>query len=217
MGINYQGHVDEIGPLLKALKQELPTEPVFFSVPSSAVSPPNGDIVLYDLAPDAVDYEIELAVIIGRGGKDIAKEDAWQHVAGLSLSNDVSARDLQRIAMTSQTHELGHAKGLDGYKPLGPGLVTVDEFALPLDILIETRVNGELRQSAKTSDMLHDIPASVAHVSKFFTLEPGDLILTGSPAGVGHFQGKYLQAGDLAELAAEGVGTIQQRVVRPGA
>ena len=117
--------------------------------------------------------------------------------------------------MTSQTHELALAKGLDGFKPVGPGIVTLDEFALPLDLTLETRVNGEVRQHASTADMLHDICPSVAHVSKFFTLEPGDLILTGSPAGIGQISGTFLRAGDTVELSAEGVGVITQHVAAP--
>ena len=140
----------------------------------------------------------------------------WQHIAGLTLSNDVSARDLQAKAMTSQTHELAHAKGLDGFKPLGPALVTIDEFDTtsgPLDLMLETKVNGEVRQHESTADMLFDIPASVAYVSKYFTLEPGDVILTGSPAGVGVVSQTFLRPGDVVELSAEGVGSFTQHVV----
>lgn len=153
--------------------------------------------------------------MIGRGGKNIAEADVWQHIAGLTLSNDVSARDLQATAMTSQTHELAHAKGLDGFKPLGPALVTIDEFDTtsgPLDLMLETKVNGEVRQHESTADMLFDIPASVAYVSKFFTLEPGDVLLTGSPAGVGVVSRTFLKAGDVVELSAAGIGSMTQRV-----
>ncbi len=215
MAINYQSHVDEVAELLKALGQEPPTEPVFFGVPSTAITHPGADIALPDMAPDQIDYEIELAAVIGRGGKNIAKADVWQHIAGLTLSNDVSARDLQAKAMTSQTHELAHAKGLDGFKPLGPALVTIDEFDTtsgPLDLMLETKVNGEVRQHESTADMLFDIPASVAYVSKFFTLEPGDLLLTGSPAGVGVVSRTFLKAGDVVELSATGIGSMTQRV-----
>lgn len=212
MAINYQSHVDEIAHVLKALNQGPPTEPIFFIVPSTAIADPNADTVLPTMAPDQVDYEIELAAVIGKPGRNIAVADAWDHVAGLTLSNDVSARDLQRIAMMTPRHEMGHAKGIDGFKPLGPGVVTLDEFDLPLDIRLETKVNGEVRQSEMTSDMLFDIPTSIAYVSKFFTLEPGDVMLTGSPAGVGFTTQTFLKPGDVVELSAEGIGTITQHI-----
>ena len=216
MAINYQSHIDEIGHVLKALNQEPPTEPVFFLVPSTAITTPGADIVLPAMAPDQVDYEIELALVIGQGGKHIAEDDVWNHLAGLSLSNDISARDIQRTAMTSPTAELGHAKGLDGFKPLGPALATMDEFDVssgPLDLMLETKINGEVRQHTSTADMLFDIPASVSYISKYFTLEPGDVILTGSPAGVGVVSQTFLRPGDVVELSAEGVGSFTQHVV----
>lgn len=216
MAINYQSHIDEIGHVLKALNQEPPTEPVFFLVPSTAITTPGADIVLPAMAPDQVDYEIELALVIGQGGKHIAEADVWSHVAGLTLSNDISARDIQRTAMTSPTAELGHAKGLDGFKPLGPALATMDEFDVsngPLDLMLETKINGEVRQHTSTADMLFDIPASVSYISKYFTLEPGDVILTGSPAGVGVVSQAFLRPGDVVELSAEGVGSFIQHVV----
>lgn len=212
MAINYQSHVDEIAHVLEALNQKPPTEPIFFIVPSTAIADPNTDTVLPPMAPDQVDYEIELAAVIGKRGRDIAVDDAWDHVAGLALSNDVSARDLQAIAMMTPRHEMAHAKGIDGFKPLGPGVVTLDEFELPLDILLETKVNGEVRQHELTSDMLFDIPTSIAYVSKFFSLEPGDVLLTGSPAGVGFASQSFLKPGDVVELTADGVGTITQHI-----
>ena len=216
MAINYQSHIDEIGHVLKALNQEPPTEPVFFLVPSTAITTPGANIVLPAMAPDQVDYEIELALVIGQGGKHIAEADVWSRVAGLTLSNDISARDIQRTAMMTPTAELGHAKGLDGFKPLGPALVTMDEFDVsngPLDLMLETKVNGEVRQHTSTADMLFDIPASVSYISKYFTLEPGDVILTGSPAGVGVVSQTFLRPGDVVELSAEGVGSFTQHVV----
>lgn len=115
--------------------------------------------------------------------------------------------------MSSQVFEFGHAKGLDSFKPLGPCLVTRDEFSLPLDLLIEARVNGELRQSERTTGMVHDIASAIAEISRYFALLPGDVVLTGSPAGVGFFQGKFLQAGDVVEMSAEGIGSIRNEVV----
>jgi len=213
---------DEVAQVMKMLNPDggdddiraLKETPSFFGVPSSAISGPADPIRLPTIAPDQVDYEVELAVVIGSGGKDLAADSAWNHIAGLTLSNDVSARDLQARAMSSQVLEFGHAKGLDSFKPLGPCLVTRDEFSLPLDLLIEARVNGELRQSERTTGMVHDIGSAIAEISRYFTLFPGDVVLTGSPAGVGFFQGKFLQAGDVVEMSAEGIGSIRNEVVK---
>ena len=124
-----------------------------------------------------------------------------------------NVRDFQRQAMAGHELEFGHAKGLDGFKPMGPCLVTMDEFPDPLDLKIEARVNGEIRQSAQLRDLIHDIVSCVSYISRFHTLRPGYIILTGSPAGVGYFQGSFLKPGDLVEMAATGIGTISNRVV----
>lgn len=222
MSANYHSHLDdEVAGVLKMLNPEggddqikvLKSTPSFFGVPSSAITGPNDPIRLPTVAPDQVDYEVEVAVVIGKGGRDVMPADAWDHIAGFTLSNDVSARDLQQQAMSTPFFELGHAKGLDTFKPLGPCLVTRDAFSRPLDIAIETKINGELRQSARTTGMVHSVENSIAEISRYFTLNPGDVILSGSPAGVGFFQGKFLKAGDVVEMTAEGVGTLRNEVV----
>jgi len=213
IGINYASHVEEMRPVLERMGGEVPKNPVFFLVPGSAVCAPEQPIVLPDFAHDQVDYEVELAVVIGRGGSRIAESDAMSHVAGYTLANDVSARDIQLKAMTGQEFTLTHAKGLDGFKPLGPALVTADEFDDPIDIRIEARVNGEVRQDARTNDFVHSIPRCIAYVSRFMRLDPGDVILTGSPAGVGFFQGLFLKAGDVVEMTADRIGTLRNSIV----
>lgn len=222
MSANYHSHLDdEVAGVLKMLNPEggddqikaLKATPTFFGVPSSAVTGPNDSIKLPAIAPDQVDYEVEVAAIIGKGGRDIEPADAWDHIAGFTLSNDVSARDLQQQAMSTPFFDLGHAKGLDTFKPLGPCLVTRDAFSQPLNIAVETKVNGEVRQAARTTDMVHSIEASIAEISRYFTLNPGDIILTGSPAGVGFFQGNFLKSGDTIEMTAEGIGTLRNEVV----
>jgi len=222
MSANYHSHLDdEVAGVLKMLNpdsgdeeiQTLKETPTFFGVPSSAICGPTDPIRLPAIAPNQVDYEVEVAVVIGKGGKDLPIDQAWKHIAGLTLSNDVSARDLQGRAMRTHFFELGHAKGLDTFKPLGPCLVTRDEFSLPLDLAIETKVNGEVRQSARTSGMVHSVESSISQVSRYFTLFPGDVILTGSPSGVGFFQDKYLKYGDVVEMSAEGIGKIRNEVV----
>lgn len=212
MGINFHSHVEETREFLKARGIEPPSEPVFFLAPGSAVIGPGEEIVLPAVAPDQVDYEIELAAVIGVGGASIDEDDALRHVAGYTLANDVSARDLQRKSFEGPEYSLSHAKGLDTFKPMGPALVTTDEFAEPLDIRLRARVNGEVRQDERTTDFVHSVSRCVAHVSRFMRLEPGDVMLTGSPAGVGVFQGKFLRAGDVVELEADRVGVLRNVV-----
>ena len=213
IGINYASHVEEMRPVLERMGGEVPANPVFFLVPGSAVGGPNQPIVLPDFAHDQVDYEVELAVVIGRGGSRISEADAMGHVVGYTLANDVSARDIQLKAMTGQEFTLTHAKGLDGFKPLGPALVTADEFEDPIDIQIEARVNGELRQDARTNDFVHSIPKCIAYVSRYMRLDPGDVFLTGSPAGVGFFRGVFLKAGDVVEMTADRIGTLRNSII----
>jgi 2-keto-4-pentenoate hydratase/2-oxohepta-3-ene-1,7-dioic acid hydratase in catechol pathway len=213
IGINYASHVEETRPMLERIGAQVPTDPVFFLVPGSAVIGPEAPIVLPEIAPGHVDYEVELAAVIGRGGKGIAESEALSRVAGYTLANDVSARDIQGKAMTTQEFELGHAKGMDGFKPMGPCLVTADEFDAPLDVRLEARVNGELRQDARTTDFVHPLPRVIAHITRFMRLDPGDVILTGSPAGVGFFRGIFLEPGDVVEMHADRIGTLRNPVV----
>ncbi len=222
VGANFESHVAEVQTVLTSLGDEesmratlakLRHTPMFFSVPASSVAGPNDPIILPTLAPTQVDYEIEVAVIIGAGGKNIPVTEAMDHVAGLTLANDVSARDIQAQAMRGQEFEYGHAKGLDSFKPMGPCLVTMDEFSVPIDIDMEAMVNDEVRQSASLSDLIHDIPKCVSYISTFHTLRPGDAILTGSPSGVGYFQGKFLRVGDVVKLTAQHIGELKNEVV----
>jgi 2-keto-4-pentenoate hydratase/2-oxohepta-3-ene-1,7-dioic acid hydratase in catechol pathway len=208
IGINYGSHVDELRTVLGDF--EAPSEPVFFFIPSSAVCGPDDPIVLPAVAPGQVDHECELAVVIGTGGHGIAAAEAWGHVAGLTMSNDVSARDVQSKAMRGQVFELSHAKGFDTFKPMGPFLLTTDEVDTGnLDIDVECSVNGTIHQQASTTDLVFDVAACIAHVSKFVSLAPGDVILTGSPAGVGFFQGRFLNEGDVVEVTGSGIGTLR--------
>jgi 2-keto-4-pentenoate hydratase/2-oxohepta-3-ene-1,7-dioic acid hydratase in catechol pathway len=134
------------------------------------------------------------------------------------MANDVSARDIQLQAM-SGGHEftLAHAKGLDTFKPTGPAVVTLDEFSLPLDLEIGCRVNGETKQCARTASLIHDVPDCIAYVSEFMRLDPGDVVLTGSPAGVGFFRGgDFLRDGDIVEVWGEGIGSLRNPVVSEG-
>lgn len=212
MSINYHSHVRETREFLASKGFQSPADPVFFLVPGSAVIGPGEEIVLPEVAPDQVDYEVELAVVIGIGGASVDEEDAMRHVAGYTLANDVSARDLQARSFEGPEYSMSHAKGLDTFKPMGPALVTAEEFAEPVDIRLRTRINGELRQDERTTDLVHPVARCVAQVSRFMRLEPGDAILTGSPAGVGVFQGRFLEAGDVVELEADRIGVLRNVV-----
>jgi 2-keto-4-pentenoate hydratase/2-oxohepta-3-ene-1,7-dioic acid hydratase in catechol pathway len=170
-------------------------------------------------ASGEVDYEGELAVIIGTGGKDIRAMDAWNHVGGITVANDVSARDIQfqgmRDGSVVDIAAIRRSKTFPTFKPVGPAVVTPDEFTLPLDLAITTRVNGELRQKGQTGEMLFSVADIVEAVSGRIQLHSGDLILTGTPAGVGLASGRYLKAGDSVEVAIEGIGNLRNTVASP--
>ncbi len=215
IGLNYHSHTEEVLEWLAKIGREMtpPTEPNFHLTPGSAVIGPGADIILPPVAPGQVDYEGEVAAIIGKRAHQVAEADAWDCVAGLSILNDVSARDIQIRAMTGDvTVSVGHAKSLDTFKPLGPCLVTADEFDEPLDLGLQTRVNGELRQDARTSDFVYQISELISYVSQFMTLEPGDVLSTGSPRGVGFYLGSFLAPGDQIEITVEGIGTLSNTV-----
>lgn len=215
VGLNYRSHAEEVIELLRKAGRaiDLPKDPNFHLTPGSAVIGPDAPIPLPPAAPAMVDYEGEIAAVIGRRATRVDAADAWSHVAGLTICNDVSARDVQRRAMSGDpTVSVGLAKSFDGFKPLGPCLVTADEFAEPLDLRLRTLVNGEVRQDARTTEFLHQISELVAYVSTFMTLEAGDVLSTGSPQGVGQFQGLFLAPGDRVEIEVERIGTLANGV-----
>ncbi len=192
VGVNYKQHAREMG-------HDLPSEPLIFLKPPTAMNAPGGEI---HLPPGAgrVDFEGELAVVIGRRAHRVSVADASAHILGYTCANDVTARDLQR-----KDGQWTRAKGFDGFCPLGPWVETDLD---PSDLLIETLVNGEIKQSARTSDMIFDVPTLVSFVSHVMTLLPGDTLLTGTPSGVGE-----LHAGDTVEVRIEGIGSLSNRVV----
>lgn len=219
VGLNYQSHAEEVLAVMKLIGREMPmpTEPNFHLTPGSAVIGSGHPIVLPDVAPTLVDYEGEIAAVIGTAASRVEPSRAWSHVAGLTIANDVSARDVQRRAMGGDvTVSVGQAKSFDTFKPLGPCLVTADEFCEPLDLGLRTVVNGELRQDARTTEFVHQISDLISYVSHYFTLEPGDVLLTGSPQGVGQFSGTFLVPGDVIEISVERIGTLTNHVVARG-
>jgi 2-keto-4-pentenoate hydratase/2-oxohepta-3-ene-1,7-dioic acid hydratase in catechol pathway len=206
VGKNYQEHSAEFARsgFGAGTSPDVPSRPIFFTKPTSSIIGPDEPIDPHAALTDALDYEVELAVVIGVGGRGIQPEDVWQHVWGYTILNDVTARDLQR------DHEqwfLG--KSLDTFCPLGPWAVTADEVdATNLDVVC--RVNGELRQKANTKDLIFDIPELVSTLSAGITLQPGDVIATGTPAGVGvgFDPPRFLTPGDVVELEITGLGTL---------
>lgn len=200
IGLNYRSHVEETG-------RDLPGQPVVFTKFPSCISPPDTDV---ELAGEAIDYEAELVVVMGKGGRNIAAEDAWSHVAGLTGGQDISDRALQ-FAADPPHFDLG--KSRDTYGPIGPVLVSPDNFADPDDIAIECSVNGELRQHATTAQLIFPVPFLVEYLSGILTLSPGDVIFTGTPEGVGIATGNLLRPDDVIETTVAGIGTLTNRCV----
>src|ERR1700692_4717630 len=214
--LNYASHAQEALARFAAMGMrdiQLPTVPNFFIAAASAVTGPGSPIRLPQVAPAQGDYEGEVACVIGRDGADISTVDAWKHVAGLTIVNDISARDIQQRAMTGDpTATIATAKSFDTFKPLGPCLVTADEFGEPLDLRIRTRVNNELRQDDRTSSFMHQIPDLIAYLSRFHILQAGAVICTGTPAGAGLFSQRFLSPGDVVEVEVEGIGVLTNQV-----
>jgi 2-keto-4-pentenoate hydratase/2-oxohepta-3-ene-1,7-dioic acid hydratase in catechol pathway len=188
VGRNYRAHVKEMGG-------ELPAEPLLFFKPVSALLAPNG-VVRMPAASNRVDYEGELAVVIGRRIRNLREDDWRSAIRGYTLANDVTARDLQ-----NQDGQWTRAKGFDSFCPIGP--IVSDELDPEAGLTLETRVNGELRQHGSTLDFIFSIPKLLAYITAAMTLEEGDLLLTGTPSGVGP-----LKAGDKAEITIPGLGVL---------
>lgn len=200
VGKNYAAHAIELGS-----EEDIPKAPIFFSKTPTTVIGPNEKIPRHKNVTDALDYEGELAVVIGKTGYAISEEDAFDYVFGYTIINDVTARDLQNRHIQ---YLLG--KSLDGTCPMGPFIVHKSQIPDPHQLQIETKVNGEVRQKASTNQMIFNIPTLISTLSQGMTLEAGDIIATGTPAGVGMgFQPpKYLHSGDRIEITVEGIGTL---------
>lgn len=202
-GINYASHKEENPDAV------LPDEPGFFAkFPSSVCGP--GDPIRLPTPTSTVDYEVELAVVIGAAGRNISSESAMSHVFGYTVVNDVSDRGVQ-----FRPNQLVLGKGFDSFCPMGPVLVTADELPELDQLTVQSHVNGELRQHAQVSDMLFGIPALIAHASQNITLDPGDVIITGTPAGCGTFRSPplWLRPGDSVTVSVEGIGMLTNPVV----
>ncbi|MCX5445392.1 MULTISPECIES: fumarylacetoacetate hydrolase family protein [Streptomyces] len=210
VGMNYRDAIEERGG-------ERPAEPRLFPKLSSSVIGSGEAVVIDPELTQRVDWETELAVVIGTEARQVSETDALRYVFGYTVANDISARDLQE-----RDGQWLRGKGLDTFCPFGPVLVTADEIPDPQRLRIRTRVNGETVQDGSTADMVFGVPALIAYLSRFFTLRPGDVVLTGTPAGCGDFMRprRGLRPGDLLESEVEGIGRLANPVrssVRDGA
>ncbi|MBM7570708.1 fumarylacetoacetate hydrolase family protein [Aquibacillus albus] len=203
IGTNYKDHVLE-------MKSEIPKFPVLFAKFNNALIGPE-DAIEKAPATDKLDYEVELAVVIGKRASHAKKEDALDYIAGYTIGNDISARDLQK-----RTPQWLQGKSLDRSTPVGPWIVTTDEIQDPSALTVKSFVNGEKRQESNTEHLIFDVPYLIEFISELITLEPGDVILTGTPHGVGFAMDppQLLQEGDTVTLEIEGIGTLENKVVR---
>lgn len=208
VGWNYLEHFEEGARKLDD-KRELPRHPVFFTKVPTTVNDPTGTIPYDGSISTALDWEVELGVIIGPGGKNIAEADAMKHVFGYTVINDVSWRDIQR-RHGGQWHK---GKSFDGTCPMGPCIVTADSLD-PTNLKVECRVNGVVKQSSFTRHMYFKVPRLIAELSVGMTLEAGDVISSGTPEGVGYARTppEFLKPGDLLETEVEGIGTLRNPI-----
>lgn len=209
VGRNYAEHIAE-GERAQKEKIGITEHPVFFTKPPTSVVAPDADILLFPSVSQSIDYEVELAVVIGKRGRNITKADAFNHVFGYSILNDITARDIQR----RHGGQYFKGKGLDGSCPIGPYIVTADAISDPQALSIGLTVNGEQRQNGMTSDMIFDIPTLIASLSEGLTLEPGDIIATGTPSGVGYAMEppQFLKNGDVVVCEVSEIGTLRNTV-----
>lgn len=209
VGWNYLEHFEE-GARARPQVQEMPTHPAFFTKAPTAVNGPYDPIPPHAGVTEKLDWEVELGVVIGRGGRDIAEGDAMKHVFGYTVVNDISAREVQR----QHGQQWFKGKSLDGTCPMGPWIVTADEVPDPHALRVICRVNGAVKQDSNTRHMYFRIPRIIAELSAGLTLEPGDVVSTGTPAGVGHARTppEFMKAGDLLETEVAGIGVLRNRI-----
>ena len=214
VGKNYRAHAHEFSKsgfdAGSTAADAIPDYPIIFTKPSGSISGPTDDIPLWPGTDAAVDYEAELAVVIGKGGRAISRADALSHVFGYTIINDVTARDLQR-----QHKQWFLGKGIDGFGPMGPWIVTADEID-GSELRVTCRVNGELRQNSSTADLIFDVPHLIETISRSVTLCPGDIIATGTPEGVGigFDPPRFLAEGDVVEVEISRIGKLRNVVRR---
>lgn len=209
LGKNYADHVREIRTKIKDING-LPQFPIYFSKFANPAAGHEDDIFLDKNVTDQLDYEVELAVVIGKKCRNVKREDALKYIFGYTIINDLSARDIQ------QKHiQWFKGKNLDGFCPIGPWIVHSNDIPDPMNLKISCSVNGEIRQNSNTSNMIFDIPSIIEDLSSTLTLFPGDIISTGTPEGVGmgFDPPKYLKKGDIVECNIEKIGLLRNRIV----
>ncbi len=201
IGLNYAKHAAESG-------MDIPKEPVLFFKATSAIVGPNDDIVI-PKGSTKTDWEVELAVVIGKKASYVSEEDAMKHVAGYVLHNDYSEREFQ----IERSGQWVKGKSCDSFAPLGPFIATKDEIKDPHNLNLWLKLNGEMLQNSNTTDFVFNIPESISYISQFMTLLPGDIISTGTPSGVGlgFDPPRYLHPGDVIELGIDGLGSSKQK------
>lgn len=209
LGLNYSEHAQETAAL-RNRSAAGPEYPIFFTKATTSMNGPYGTIVIDPAVSSEIDWEVELGVIIGKGGKNISEQDALSHVFGYTVINDVTARDLQ-----NQHKQYFKGKSLDGSCPTGPWIITADEIADPQNLRLQLRVNGVTKQDSNTSQMIFSVRQIIAILSAGMTLEAGDIIATGTPSGVGFARKppEFLHPGDVVEAEVEGIGVIRNPVV----
>jgi 2-keto-4-pentenoate hydratase/2-oxohepta-3-ene-1,7-dioic acid hydratase in catechol pathway len=212
VGRNYHAHAKELAAsVFKDNSANVVEWPIVFTKAPETVIGPTDDVVLPGAAiSEQIDYEAELTIVIGKGGKNISKADWRQHVFGYTIINDVTARDLQK-----RHGQWFKGKSMDTFCPMGPVLVTADEIPDPQALSVAMRINGETRQSSHTSKMIFPVDECIAVLSQGFTVLPGDVIATGTPEGVGAALGKFLKAGDKMEAEVEKIGVLTNKIVAP--
>jgi 2-keto-4-pentenoate hydratase/2-oxohepta-3-ene-1,7-dioic acid hydratase in catechol pathway len=202
VGLNYRKHAEETGAAI-------PTSPVLFSKFLNTIAAPDEDVPLTDAATQ-YDYEVELAVVMGATAKNVSAAEALNAVFGYATANDLSARELQ-----TRTSQWLLGKTMDKFMPIGPYLVTADEVGNPQKLAIRTWLNGELRQNSNTDDMIFPVAELIAYISRHFTLDPGDVIITGTPEGVilGMAEKRWMVPDDVVEVEVEGLGKLRNRMI----
>ena len=204
IGMNYQAHADEAA----AAGHAIPKSQLWFNKQVTCITGPYADVDVPSSAPDMVDYEAELGVVIGKRCRHVTRENARSVIAGYFVCNDVTARDWQ---FRSPTFTLG--KSFDTHGPIGPWITTDDEIEDPHALTLTLTLNGEERQRSSTGDMIYNIYDQIAYLTEVMTLEPGDVIATGTPAGVGIAGNRFMKAGDVVRVAIDGLGAIENRFV----
>jgi 2-keto-4-pentenoate hydratase/2-oxohepta-3-ene-1,7-dioic acid hydratase in catechol pathway len=209
LGWNYAEHAKESASTKGLSIKELPQFPIVFTKATTSVNGPFGDVPFSTAVSSQIDYEVELAIVIGKKGQNISRQDAMDYIFGYTVLNDISARDLQK-----QSKQFFKGKSLDGSCPMGPWLVTADAITDPHNLAITSRVNGVTKQNSSTQHMIFDIPAIIEYLSLGMTLLPGDIIATGTPSGVGFARTppEYLQPGDVVECEIEQIGLIRNQI-----